>query len=150
MKERFEKFFTKSEGCWLWSGALSRSGYGWFRLSKKNGQISAHRFSYQIYNGEIPNGKIILHSCDNKACVNPSHLSIGTYKDNMQDMLRKGRNDPSRGSKNGHSKLKEKDIEEIRRQYKQGKTQISIGRFFGVGQDSVSLIVNKKTWAHVK
>lgn len=74
-----------NSGCWIWLRALNANGYG--TLKRK----LAHRFSWELHNGVIPEGKIIMHSCDVKSCVNPDHLSIGTKKENTQDMMRKGR-----------------------------------------------------------
>jgi hypothetical protein len=85
------RFFDKidmTDSCWLWKGALSQ-GYGIFKIDKKT--ISAHRFSYQIHKGEIPEGVFVCHSCDIRNCVNPNHLFLGSPKDNWQDGFDKGR-----------------------------------------------------------
>ena len=75
--------------CWNWSGNTSGNGYG--RIRHKGRYICAHRASYIVRIGEIPDGLLVLHKCDNRGCVNPDHLFLGTHKDNMQDMLSKGR-----------------------------------------------------------
>ena len=82
-----------SEKCWLWIGPTSNGRYGQFgRGSKPNEiRVKAHRFSWELFNGPIPEGMKVLHSCDNPPCVNPSHLFLGTQKDNAQDAIRKGR-----------------------------------------------------------
>ncbi len=86
---RFWKYVIKTEDCWLWIGAKSNHGYGSFGDGKK--VVCAHRFSYELFKGEIPKGLLVCHSCDNRVCVNPKHLWLGKYKDNTQDMLLKGR-----------------------------------------------------------
>ena len=75
--------------CWVWTGSLFESGYG--RFSRSNKKLRAHRVSYEIYKGAIPDGMHVLHECDNPPCVNPNHLFLGTHLDNMKDMERKGR-----------------------------------------------------------
>lgn len=78
--------------CWVWTGARMPTGYGIIRYpGKKGSHTGAHRISYMLHNGNIHSGLHVLHRCDNPSCVNPSHLFLGTPKDNMQDMLRKGR-----------------------------------------------------------
>lgn len=86
--DRFWEKVNKTDTCWLWT-ATKVAGYGQFRPDGEN--ILAHRYSYTIHKGEIPTGLFVLHSCDNRACVNPDHLSTGTHVQNMHDMLAKGR-----------------------------------------------------------
>jgi len=96
-KIRFEKHFDKKNGCWEWEGATLPLGYGIFRYKGKN--WLSHRFSYLLYKGEIPEDMCVCHSCDNKKCIAPQHLWLGTYKDNMQDMVKKGRHRGNTGQK---------------------------------------------------
>jgi hypothetical protein len=88
-KQRFWDKVRKTKGCWDWVGRKNNSGYGYFSLNNKIQGV--HRFSWLIHNGSIPKGMCVCHYCDNKICVNPKHLWLGTHKDNMKDMVIKGR-----------------------------------------------------------
>lgn len=92
-RERFEANYERgSDGeCWEWLGGKDRHGYGQFRTEKKQHKTMAHRFSYEIHIGPIPDGMKVCHSCDNPSCVNPDHLWVGTQADNVRDMIAKGR-----------------------------------------------------------
>src|SRR3990167_1003780 len=85
---------NKTENCWLWTGACDTFGYGHFGklCPPKVKMVKAHRFSYELHKGKIPEGMCVLHSCDTPPCVNPKHLWLGTKKDNMIDMIKKKRN----------------------------------------------------------
>src|SRR5690554_4431436 len=85
---KFWSRINKTDSCWLWIGRLNYSGYGVFTTRVG---IRAHRFSWELHNGKIPDGMHVLHKCDVRHCVNPSHLFLGNHKDNMNDMIRKGR-----------------------------------------------------------
>ena len=91
-RQRFIEKVHKTNNCWVWIGAIRKNGYGSFWSGKKH--ESAHRFSYKLYNGVIPDRKLIMHICDNKICVNPNHLKIGTQMENLQDMYDKSRDRP--------------------------------------------------------
>lgn len=82
------KIILGDEGCWLWTASLRR-GYGQFGLGKKN--MLAHRASYILYKGDIPDGLVVRHTCDVKHCVNPRHLVLGTHKENVRDCIQRGR-----------------------------------------------------------
>jgi hypothetical protein len=91
MRRFFEKFRVQDYSvCWEWQGSRYPTGYGKFRPSGPK-QGYAHRFAYEFWHGPIPEGMLVMHSCDNPPCVNPQHLSVGTYSDNAQDRENKGR-----------------------------------------------------------
>lgn len=94
-EERFWKLVKSGnpDECWEWQGSKGKGGYGRFNKYNrlKNSHIYAHKFSYELHNGPVPDGLLVLHKCDNPGCVNPNHLWLGTYRDNCLDMINKGR-----------------------------------------------------------
>lgn len=121
--------------CWVWLG-VTRNGYGRCRLICGGKLLSAHRVSWELVKGIIPEGLKVLHKCDNPACVRPFHLFLGTYKDNRLDCLRKGRG----------SKLTLDQVRKIRKLYASGITQVIIAKKFGVTRETVSAIANRRIW----
>ncbi|RSK29880.1 HNH endonuclease signature motif containing protein [Hymenobacter metallilatus] len=87
--QNFWDSVKKEDRCWVWQRGLNRTGYGQFCVFGSN--IYAHRFSYSLHFGPIPDGMVICHKCDNPSCVRPEHLFLGTYSDNTQDAVQKGR-----------------------------------------------------------
>jgi len=146
VSERFWSHVETEPACWLWSGAKDKNGYGKF-WSQTTGHIRAHRMSWILEYGDIPKPLFVLHRCDNPACVRPSHLWLGTNRDNMEDMAIKGRS--LNGSKNASCKLSREEVAEIRRLYSgRGSTEVELGQQFSITQGNVSHIVTGRTWKH--
>jgi hypothetical protein len=179
-QERFETKFSPepNSGCWLWVGCVfsKTGGYGAFKADGK--MWRAHRFAWVLYRGLIPDGLMVLHHCDNRGCVNPEHLWLGTTDDNMADMVSKGRASRGakharrlqpehwehlkgdghwtrlhpervlRGERQGRAKLTEEKVREIRGLA--GKvSQDELADQFGVCQSVVSGIILRRTWREV-
>ena len=107
--------------CIIWDGTTVQGGYGKRTVNGKT--VLAHRYAYEIAHGTIGKGLCVMHSCDNPACVNVKHLSLGTHSDNMQDMISKGRKPSRKGTNNGSSKLDWDKVRAIR----------AVDHYFGVG-----------------
>jgi hypothetical protein len=120
--------------CWPWSGVRIRGGYGNFRETNPRRMRRAHRFAYEVTHGPIPSGLMVLHTCDNPACVNPRHLKIGTALDNTADMFARHRARPPH-------KLSDRQVVEIRRLAATGLSYCAIGRLFTVDDGTVGRIV---------
>ena len=125
--------------CWIWTAAISEGGYGVIQVAGK--LVKAHRLSWHLHFGPFRDGLWVLHHCDNPRCVNPSHLFLGTPKDNMQDMMSKGR------GKNPNAKLTEAQVHEIREIRKtDGRNQSVLAKQYGISQSAISRIIIGKTW----
>jgi hypothetical protein len=144
--ERFhEKWeLNKENGCWEWIAATAGAGYGEMKIPGTRKQIYAHRLSYLIHYGEIPEGMMACHTCDNPKCVKPSHLFLGSCEDNLQDMKAKDRH--LRGSRNKKAKLTEEKVRHIHRLYKDGVSQGKIGKAYGVSQGQIFRIIHGMRW----
>ena len=151
-EERFWRFVNKNTNnqCWEWIGKKT-GNYGGFSIgAKKLGSVLAHRFSWTMHNNkEIPKGMVIMHLCDNPLCVNPDHLSVGTYMENTHDMLKKGRHTyiAHTGEKNGKSVLNEKIVREIRQS---DMNHAELGRFYNVSTSCIRGVRSGRTWSHVE
>lgn len=140
--------------CWNWKASLMNSGYGQFLYTRegKTKNISAHRMAFQLFKGEIPSGMQVNHTCDNKRCVNPIHLYIGTQSENLYDAVNRGRHKSNNlfGNKNPKTKLNIEDVIKIRESYKSGTaSQGALAKKYGVSQANISSIVLRETWKHI-
>lgn len=146
---RFWAKVNKTDTCWLWTASTIPGGYGQFRAGSP-APYRAHRFSYEIHVGQIPQGLHVCHTCDTPACVNPDHLFVGTPADNMRDRNAKGRHVPMRGIANGEAKLTDDQVREIRRLYASGNyTQKALTKQFGVKIPQISRICRRVLWKHI-
>lgn len=143
-------------GCLEWNGYISKYGYGILSIGshgdkkyhyKKSSPILAHRFSYFINRGHISDNLCVLHHCDNRKCVNPLHLFLGTKRQNSSDMVMKDRQ--AKGERNGCSKLNKESVLEIRKLGADGVSSREIAKRFGVSKSEVCYIIKRTWWNHV-
>jgi hypothetical protein len=154
------EYIVNEKGCWICiSHAQQGSGYP-VAFRKNFGTVVIHRYSYMINKGEIPSGMVVMHSCDDRSCINPDHLSLGTYKDNMIDMVKKGRNKHGQGlwcvwplvgackqgEAHSNAKLTEDQVREI---FYSEDTLKNLSKKYGVTEVSISYIRNGRTWKHL-
>lgn len=144
-------------GCWLWRGARQTNGYGHMRVGGRSGKSEApHRLVAAMTIGPV-DGIFVLHSCDNPLCCNPAHLWLGTQKDNMVDMSRKGRSGPAnspwlmvRGEGHANARLNDEAVRTIRAKHAAGESVASMARLFGVAPFTVHSVIVGRTWRHVQ
>lgn len=155
LAERFWPKVNKTEGCWEWQGAIQPNGYGKVRVHRgpqTNEQIGAHRASWELHHPEpIPVGMHICHTCDNRRCVNPAHLFLGTPSENQLDCASKGRHNSEaspKGSAHPRAKLTEAQVAQMRALKMAGCRNMDLAVRFGVSRPTVSQIVNGKGWRH--
>jgi hypothetical protein len=158
--ERFWPKVDRSGGpdaCWPYVGCRDAKGYGKFSVCRNNNSRSngAHRVSWVIQNGEIPDETpVIMHACDNPPCCNPNHLNAGTRSENNTDCATKGRHRAIPpvlpGAISPHAKLTEPDVIAIRSAFANREGQAELAIRFGVTQSAISLIVNYKTWKNTE
>lgn len=150
IETRFWQKVTKTDGCWVWNGALSRAGYPVLGDGAAK-TVYGHRVSYELANGSIPAGRYVCHTCDNRACVNPAHLFAGTPKDNMQDCVRKGRlaNGSRPGELHSNAILSEQDVLAIRAALASGVKSSSLQVQYGVSKSNIQCIKHRRSWRHV-
>jgi hypothetical protein len=134
--------------CWNWTGTIHYSGYGW--LQYKGDQKGAHVWAYIEAYGPVPEGLMVLHSCDNRPCVNPGHLRAGTHDENMADKVERDRCARLLGELGPSRKITEAQAVEIIQRY--AVEDISSGKLgagYGISASQVQYIVNGKRWPHL-
>ncbi len=143
---RFWSKVEKTDGCWLWTGCIKRDGYGKVRISQRS--FIAHRVSWELSFGAIPDFLHVLHRCDNPACVRPEHLFLGTQRDNVADMDAKGRRGEvnMRGERHPQARLTEADVRLIRSSLEHRSV---LARRFGVTGQAITDVRRRKSWKHV-
>lgn len=149
-----EKFRRRVEydaneiGCWRWCGPSQSRGYGVLSLGKRK-SVLAHRAAYAFEFGPIPDGMFVCHRCDNRWCVNPWHMFLGSALDNSRDMVRKGRHVPCRGERSGVAKVTSDDVLHIRRLWGAGMPLRQLGARFGISAREAGAIGRGERWAHI-
>lgn len=163
-EQRFWSKVKKTSSCWLWTASKRNKGYGAFSYTRNGVMIQdrAHRYSWKIHNGPVPEGLCVLHNCpggDNPACVNPAHLFLGTRAVNNADMLSKGRHVPGgqrtgvdysypHGTEHPNAKITPELVRKIRT-LKATCSYSELSRRFGLAVGHLHRIVNRKVWKHV-
>jgi hypothetical protein len=149
-RERLYSRIVKNGECWEYQGCRDRFGYGCFGMGRQK-YVLAHRFSWELHNGPIPEDLCVLHKCDNPHCVNPDHLFLGTRAENSKDMQRKGRGRtvPKPGALNPAAKLTEDQVREIRRLHESGVSRKALQAAFKITACPIDRIVRNIGWRNV-
>lgn len=147
--KRFWLKVDKTKDCWEWTACKDRGGYGIFGYSKHK-NVKAHRMSWSLAHGDIPEGLLVCHHCDNPSCVRPNHLFLGTLKDNAYDMIRKGRKVVLKGEELSFAKLTERQVRTIKELWsKKVCTRKQLEEIFNVAKTTVYTITTGTTWKHI-
>lgn len=149
VNERFWSKVNKSSGCWLWTASTQTGGYGQFSVLDARGHYvprRAHRVSWELAFGQVPDGLCVLHRCDVRTCVNPDHLFLGTRADNTADMVTKKRQ--KRGLR-GEDVLTAEEVGAMRELRMRGRSAREIAEAYGVGEKTAWAIVTGRSWRHL-
>lgn len=134
-------------GCWIWLGGTNAKGYAHLRYNTK--MMRGNRFAWEAFKGLIPDSLLVLHRCDNRLCVNPEHLFLGTDLENAKDRDAKGRHitQTPRGSRHGRSKFRPSDIITIRHS---SETCTALAQKYGVTPAAIRFIKRRINWKHIQ
>jgi hypothetical protein len=153
--DRFWNRVEKTDACWVWHGGTA-DGYGQLQIDKR--YVKAHRYAWAEAFGQVPDGLCVLHRCDNRRCVRPDHLFLGTRSDNNGDRDLKGRAargirhgahthpDAFRGERHSRAKLTEVEVRAVRRLRLKGMTQVNLAQQFGVSRWLIRSICDGRAW----
>lgn len=133
--------------CWVWTGSKHKPGYGNMKLPGGLSTVACHRVSWEIHCGTIPDKLFVLHRCDNRSCVRPDHLWLGTHQDNNDDRDRKGRH--SKGENQPRAKLTNDGVRHIRELAATGMSRKKIAKQLGVSPSRIDCIIWGRAWKHV-
>lgn len=157
ISQRFaEKIRKIRDGCWLWTASKNNKGYGVIgRGGKNGGMMYAHRLSWTLANPGMPLGAgLVLHMCDVRHCVNPEHLLLGTHKDNVSDMWKKGRANHVKGERVHTAKLTATEVLAIRRLFvpwsRDANGTSGLAKRFGVSRQQIHSIISRQHWNHLE
>ena len=148
-EERFWYYTQQGEGCWMWTGSVGSGRYGVVDLGSPEGKrhsTAAHRFSWELHFGPIPDGVLVCHHCDNPPCVNPAHLFLGTIQENMDDRNNKMRH--AHNERHGRAKLTLDQVQNIRLAFSTGVSKRSLSKQYGVVHSAIRSIIAGRTWKH--
>ena len=134
------------KSCWPWTGTIDREGYG--RITVSGSRVQAHRVSWAIVHGPIPDGLVIRHSCDNPNCVNPAHLASGTQFQNIRDRVSRCRS--AKREAHGRSKLNCDQVIQIRQMERLGAGATTLARKFNVARGTIHAIIRQRTWIGIE
>lgn len=145
LKDILENTTRGDAGCMLWRGGLTSSGYGEVRRAGKT--LRVHRLVYELAHGHPPGQKLVRHTCDTPACINPEHLLLGTTADNVADKLLRCRQ--AVGAQNGRAKLEHAEVLEILSKLSAGESRRDIAGWYGVSVATVADIASNRSWKHI-
>lgn len=142
-QDRFWDYVDQSDDCWGWKGYKTPAGYGLLRVGGRPGRMQrAHRLSWELHNGPIPEGLFVRHKCDNPSCCNPNHLCVGTRQDNMRDMKHRMRSHKT--------KLTWAKVSRIRFEYFRGISWNTLALQYGVRKETIQKIVHGFIWVDTR
>lgn len=140
---------TDDDSCWEWTGSGNEKGYGHINGGPDRGSLRANRVAWELQCGEIPDGLIVCHKCDNPKCVRADHLFLGTYDTNNKDRAAKGRSNNDKGEDHYAAKLTDEKVIELRCRRAAGEDRKALAKEFGISPKTVSKIFLRRSWKHV-